>query len=214
MYIPKHFEEPDRTVLHALIKSHPLGAWVTQAGGELLVNHIPFLVDPGRGEHGTLVGHVARANPVWKSFSKDMPSVVIFQGPEGYISPSFYPAKQEHGKVVPTWNYAVVHAHGLPRVIDDADWLLKHVTAMTNLQESRLQATPWAVTDAPADFIQSMIKMIVGIEIPMLSLVGKWKMSQNRAMADRQGAIAGLRERSGDNSDVMADLIERLATNS
>lgn len=209
MYLPKHFEEPDVSVLHALIRSHPLGAWVTQAGGELLVNHIPFLVDPSRGEHGTLVGHVARANPVWKSFSKEVPSVVIFQGPEGYISPSFYPAKKEHGKVVPTWNYAVVHAHGTPRVIDDAGWLLKHVTAMTNRQESRHQAVPWAVTDAPADFIQSMVKMIVGIEIPLDTLVGKWKMSQNRAMPDRVGTIAGLKERGDRASQEVAEVVER-----
>ena len=212
MYIPKHFEEPDVSVLHALIRSHPLSTWVTQADGELLVNHIPFLVDPSRGEHGTLVGHVARANPVWKSFSKEIPSAVVFQGPEGYISPSFYPAKKEHGKVVPTWNYAVVHAHGLPQVIDDAAWLLKHVTAMTHAQESRLQPAEWKVSDAPADFIDSMVKMIVGIEIPISTLVGKWKMSQNRAMPDRLGTIAGLKARGDAGSEEVAAIVERYAS--
>src|SRR5262245_16034387 len=112
MYLPKHYEEPDKGVLHALIRSHPLGAWVTEADGALVVNHIPFLVDSTQGEDGTLIGHVARPNPVWKSFSRHVPSVVIFQGPQTYISPSWYPSKDEHGEVVPTWNYAVVHAHG------------------------------------------------------------------------------------------------------
>jgi transcriptional regulator len=209
MYMPKHFEEHDIGVLHALIRSHPLGTWVTQAGGELLANHIPFLVDPSRGERGTLVGHVARANPVWQSFSKDVASLIVFQGPEGYISPSFYESKKEHGKVVPTWNYVVVHAHGVPRVIDDAGWLRKHVSAMTDLQESRHPPGDWKVTDAPADFIDSMVKMIVGIEIPMLKLEGKWKMSQNRAMPDRLGTVAGLRAR-GDAA--VAAVVEDYAT--
>jgi len=208
MYNPKHFEERDITVLHALIRSHPLSTWVTIAGGELLANHVPFFVDPARGANGTLVGHVARANPVWNSFSKDVPSLVVFQGPEGYISPSFYASKKEHGKVVPTWNYAVVHAYGIPCVIDDAAWLRKHVTAMTDLQESRHPPGEWKVTDAPADFIESMVKMIVGIEIPIDRIDGKWKMSQNRAMADRAGTVAGLRER-GDME--MAALVEHLA---
>jgi transcriptional regulator len=209
MYMPKHFEEHDIGVLHALIRSHPLGTWVTQAGGELLANHIPFLVDPSRGERGTLVGHVARANPVWQSFSKDVASLIVFQGPEGYISPSFYESKKEHGKVVPTWNYVVVHAHGVPQVIDDAGWLRKHVSAMTDLQESRHPPGDWKVTDAPADFIDSMVKMIVGIEIPMLKLEGKWKMSQNRAMPDRLGTVAGLRAR-GD--EAVAAVVEHYAT--
>jgi len=209
MYNPKHFEEHDIGVLHALIRSHPLGTWVTQADGELLANHIPFLVDPSRGERGTLVGHVARANPVWKSFSKDVPSLIVFQGPEGYISPSFYESKKEHGKVVPTWNYVVVHAHGMPQVIDDAAWLRRHVSAMTDLQESRHPPGGWKVTDAPADFIDSMVKMIVGIEIPLLKLEGKWKMSQNRAMPDRLGTVAGLRAR-GD--EAVAAVVEDYAT--
>ncbi len=115
MYTPKHFEERDVTVLHALIRSHPLGTWVTQGREELVVNHIPFLVDSTRGEYGTLIGHVARANPIWKSFAKEMACVVIFQGPQTYITPSWYPTKHAHGKAVPTWNYAVVHAHGVPR---------------------------------------------------------------------------------------------------
>jgi len=192
MYMPKHFEEHDIGVLHALIRSHPLGTWVTQAGGELLANHIPFLVDPSRGERGTLVGHVARANPVWQSFSKDVASLIVFQGPEGYISPSFYESKKEHGKVVPTWNYVVVHAHGMPRAIEDRDWLRAHLEALVSVHEAT-QALPWKIADAPADFIDGLLRVIVGIEIPIATLVGKWKISQNRPEADIDGVISGLR---------------------
>ena len=209
MYNPKHFEERDIGVLHALVKSHPLSTWVTLMDGALVANHIPFFVDATRGEFGTLVGHVARANPVWKSFSKDVPSLVVFQGPEAYVSPSFYAAKKEHGKVVPTWNYAVVHAHGIPTVIDDAQWLRKHVTAMTDLQESRHPPGDWKVSDAPSDFIDSMVKMIVGIEIPIARIEGKWKMSQNRALPDRLGTVEGLKER-GDAE--IAALVERYSS--
>ena len=121
MYVPKHFEERDVGVLHALIRSCSLGTWVTEADGALAVNHIPFLVDSTQGQYGTLIGHVARANVIWKSFARHMASVVIFQGPPSYITPSWYPTKHAHGKAVPTWNYAVVHAHGVPRAIEDKD---------------------------------------------------------------------------------------------
>lgn len=211
MYVPKHFEERDITVLHALIRSHPLGGWVTQAEGALVVNHIPFLVDSEKGEHGTLVGHVARANPVWKSFSREMASLVIFQGPQGYISPSWYPSKHEHGKAVPTWNYAVVHAQGLPRAIEDKDWLLQHVTRLSGVHESG-QAVPWSVSDAPTDYIEKMLNAIVGIEIPITTLSGKWKVSQNRPLADKLGAIAGLHGRADSNSREVAALIQRHAS--
>ena len=208
MYVPKHFEERDIAVLHALIGSHPLGAWVTQAGAQLVVNHIPFLVDSAKGEHGTLVGHVARANPIWRSFSKDMASLVIFQGPQAYISPSWYPSKHEHGKAVPTWNYAVVHAQGLPRAIEDKDWLFQLVTHLTNTHESG-QAVPWSVSDAPADYIDKMLTAIVGVEIPITTLTGKWKTSQNRPFPDKLGTIAGLHGRSDANSREVAALVQR-----
>jgi predicted FMN-binding regulatory protein PaiB len=148
MYMPKHHEETDVGVLYALIGAHPLGTWVTQGDGELVANHIPFLLDPTRGPLGTLVAHVARANPVWRSFSAAVPSLIAFQGAECYITPSWYASKRAHGKTVPTWNYAVVHAHGLPRAIEDADWLLRHVTALTRTHEAKRDA-PWQVTDAP-----------------------------------------------------------------
>jgi transcriptional regulator len=207
MYIPKHFEERDLGVLHALMRSHPLGTWVTPAEGTLEVNHIPFLVDASRGEHGTLVGHVARANPIWKSDSRDRESVVIFQGPQTYITPSWYPSKHAHGKAVPTWNYAVVHVHGVPRAIEDAGWLRQHVEALSDLHESG-RAVPWSVSDAPPDFIESMLKAIVGIEIPITRITGKWKTSQNRPLPDKLGTIAGLYERGDAAAHDMAALVQ------
>jgi len=191
MYVPAHFAETDPAVLHALIRAQPLGAWVAQADGELLVNHIPFYLDAGRGEHGTLVGHVARANPVWKSLPAALPSVVIFQGPHAYISPSWYASKQVDGKVVPTWNYAVVHAHGRPQLVEDRVRLLDIVRTLTEAHEAG-QAAPWQVADAPANYIDKLLAAIVGIEIPIERLTGKWKASQNRSQADKMGTVAGL----------------------
>lgn len=208
MYIPKHFEENRIEVLHGLIKSHPFATFVMHSGSELVVNHVPMLLDPAAGEFGTLRCHVARANPLWKLLPGDIESAIIFQGPYGYISPSWYPSKRENAKVVPTWNYAVVHAFGTPRVIDDAKWLLAHVTQMTEFQESQ-QAQPWKVTDAPPDFVDSMVKAIVGIEIPVTKLSGKWKLSQNRLPADRKGVIDTLGSRSDDDSKTMADWVKR-----
>jgi transcriptional regulator len=210
MYVPKHHEETDLGVLHALIRAQPLATWVTQGDGELLANHIPFLLDPGRGEHGTLIAHVARANRAWQSFSTSVESLVVFQGPQTYITPSWYPSKHAHGKAVPTWNYAVVHAHGMPRAIEDADWLLAHVSALTDLHEGE-QALPWKVTDAPKDFIERLLQSIVGIEIPISRLVGKWKVSQNRPAADRLGVVAGLLSREDAQAREMATLVQRHA---
>ena len=210
MYVPKHFEERNVEVLHALIETHPLATWVTRVDGALVVNHIPLLVDRSRGEYGMLVGHVARANPVWRTLSEDTESVAIFQGPECYITPSWYPSKQAHGKAVPTWNYVVVHAHGVARAIEDKDWLLQHVTAMSDAQEAA-RDEPWKVADAPSDYVDTMLNAIVGIEIPVSSIVGKWKTSQNRSLPDKLGTIAGLFERADESSLQMAALVEQHA---
>jgi transcriptional regulator len=206
MYVPAQFEESDLSVLHALIAERPLGAWVTLSEGELVVNHIPFLLDASRGTWGTLMGHVARANPVWKSLSTSLHSLVVFQGPEAYITPSSYPSKAENGQAVPTWNYAVVHAHGLPRVREEREWLLDHVTRQTDVREAT-EAVPWQVSDAPAGFVEGLLRGIVGIEIPISKLVGKWKVSQNRTRADRLGAAAGLTARGHASALSMAELI-------
>jgi transcriptional regulator len=212
MYTPKLYEETDIGVLHSLIRSHPLGAWVTSIESKLVVNHIPFLVDSTKGQYGMLVGHVARANTIWQSLgSADPETIVIFQGPQTYISPSWYASKREHGKVVPTWNYAVVHAHGVPRAIEDTEWLLQHVSQLVNRHESE-RAAPWSVSDAPPDFIDTLLKGIVGIEIPITTIVGKWKTSQNRSLPDKLGTIAGLYERGDGDSQQMAAFIEKHAT--
>ena len=207
MYIPQHFEEPDVAVLHALVRSHPLGTWVTPVEQQLVVNHMPFIIDSTSGPFGTLRAHVARANPVWKDASTHVESVVVFQGPQAYITPSWYPAKQEHGKVVPTWNYAVVHAHGIPRVIDDPEWLRRHVAELTGVHESEREV-PWQVSDAPSNYIDAMLKAIVGIEIPIARLLGKWKASQNRSIPDRLGVIAGLTESGDGELERMARLVQ------
>lgn len=208
MYLPQVHEERDVSVLQALIRAHPLGTWITQGSDELIVNHIPFLLHANRGEFGTLVGHVARANSVWQSFSKSVHSIIVFQGADSYITPSWYPSKHAHGRAVPTWNYAVVHAHGLPRVIDNEGWLLAHLNELTDAHEAQ-QALPWKVSDAPTEFIDHMIGRVLGIEIPVTKLLGKWKVSQNRPMPDRLGVVAGLMERGDPNAEAMAGLVQR-----
>lgn len=213
MYLPAHFEETDLAILQTLVDAHPLATWVSNAaavdatsadaGRELIVNHIPFMLDRSRGPQGTLIGHVARANPLWRHLSR---SVLVFQGPQAYISPGWYASKQEHGKVVPTWNYAVVHAHGLPRAIEARDELLRIVSHLTDTHE-REQRAPWKVADAPADYIAQMLNAIVGIEIPIDRLVGKWKVSQNRSAADRASTQQGLQASSRGDDRAMASLV-------
>jgi transcriptional regulator len=208
MYQPAAHVETDLVTLHALMRAHPLGAWVTLGTEGLIANHVPFLLDTTRGEFGTLCCHVARANPVWKSFSKELPSVVMFQGANTYITPSWYPSKHEHGKAVPTWNYAVVHAHGTPVLRDDAAWVRTQVDALTQTHEGR-QALPWKVSDAPDDFIEQLINVIVGIEIPITRLEGKWKVSQNRPLGDKLGVVAGLTAQQTDEAQSMAAMVQR-----
>ncbi len=208
MYLPKAHEETSKDVLNGLIKNHPLGCIVTLGKEGLIVNHIPFLLDPTSGEHGTLRGHVARANPMWQDLSTSTESVVIFQGPDSYVSPNWYPGKHQTGKAVPTWNYAVVHAHGFLKVIDDAAWLLKLVTELTDVHEAS-QSLPWQVSDAPRDYIDRMLEMIVGIEIPVTKIVGKWKMSQNRTREDRLGVVAGLDARHDAGAQAVAAWVTR-----
>jgi transcriptional regulator len=212
MYLPKHFEETRTEILHGLIRARPLAALVTLTPGGLEANHIPFEIDPDPAPLGTLRGHVARANPVWRDFSPGLDALAIFQGPDAYVSPSWYPSKQEGGKVVPTWNYAVVHAYGPLRIIDDAAWLRGFVARLTNRHESG-RATPWKVTDAPADYIDKMVGAIVGIEIPIARLAGKWKVSQNRPARDREGAAQGLLYEGGDAATAMAEMVRGVSRN-
>jgi transcriptional regulator len=204
MYQPAAHEEKNVEVMHALVRAHPLGTWVTSAARGLDANHIPFLLDASSGPYGCLRAHVARANPVWRELAGE--SLVVFQGPETYITPSWYPSKHQHGKAVPTWNYAVVHAHGVARVIDDAAWLRAHLERLTDAHEST-QSVPWKLDDAPEDYLQKMIAGVVGIEIAVDRIEGKWKVSQNRPSPDRLGVIAGLLGRGDENSTAMATLV-------
>jgi len=203
VYNPKFNEENDKSILHGLIKSKPLGMWSTLSGGKIVINHIPFVLHEDRGEWGTLVGHVARSNSIWKEFSKESDSVVVFQGEQAYITPSWYPSKHKHGKAVPTWNYVVVHAHGIPKKIEDGEWIFKHLKEMTTIHESE-QSLPWKLSDAPAEYIDKLAKAIVGIEIPINKIIGKWKIGQNKSESDQMGVVAGLKSTKEVNAQVLA----------
>jgi transcriptional regulator len=209
MYLPKHFEETRIDVLHALIRAHPLGALVTRSGEGFEANHVPFEIDPDPAPFGTLRAHVARTNAVWREGTGD--ALVIFQGPDAYVSPSWYPSKRAHGKAVPTWNYAIVHAYGALRAIDDAAWLRAFVAKLADRHESA-RPDRWRVTDAPADYVDTMVAAIVGIELPIVRLVGKWKVSQNWPAADRAGVAAGLATAGGDAARAMAELVRGATT--
>jgi transcriptional regulator len=211
MYLPSHFAEQRPEVLHKLVHDHPLGLLITLADAGLQANPVPFFLDADpAGGPGILRAHVARANPLWRETRADPEALVVFQGAQAYVSPSWYPAKAEHGKVVPTWNYVTVQARGALRAIDDAAWLRAFVTRLTQHHETS-QAKPWAVTDAPPEYIDSMLRAIVGIEIVLSSLVGKWKVSQNRAVADRTGVVRGLHARedaaTAATTNTMADWV-------
>jgi transcriptional regulator len=211
MYLPAMFKEDRSAVLHDLIRAHPLAVLVTLDDSGLVANHLPMEIDAEAGALGTLRGHVARANPVWKAHRPDVEAMVVFQGAQDYISPSYYPSKAVTGKVVPTWNYAIVHAHGPLRAIEDAAWLRRFVEQLTDRYETqRTQGTgevPWKVSDAPEAFIDTMLKAIVGIEIPIARIEGKWKVSQNRSPEDRAGVVAGLRKGADPAHHAMATLV-------
>lgn len=207
MYLPTHFSEQRIAVLHDTIKTNPLGTLISLQESGLQADHIPFTIVPGPGPHGTLHGHVARANPLCQEIDDNQEALIVFNGPQAYVSPSWYPSKNIHGKVVPTWNYVVVHAYGQLSLIHDTDWLLAHVTAMTAQQEARLQQ-PWQVSDIPDGFIDKMLTGIVGIEIVLTRLEGKWKLSQNRSAEDRAGVVAGLLDI--DPQSALAELMSKM----
>lgn len=192
MYLPAAFEEQRPEALHDLITAHPLGTLVTHGADGLDANHIPFELDATAGPHGTLRAHVARANPVWQQ-AGDTEVLVIFRASDGYISPNWYPSKPEHHRHVPTWNYAVVHVHGVLRVRDDERFVRGLVARLTREHEARSQQPkPWKMGDAPADYIDGLLQVIVGIEVEITRLVGKSKLGQNREERDRLGAADGL----------------------
>lgn len=208
MYLPKHFEETRIEVLYEHIRKYPLATVVTLTSGGLEANHIPLVLDSQGSELGVLRGHVARANSLWREFNTEVETLAIFQGPNSYISPSFYPSKNDHGKVVPTWNYAVVHARGSLKVIEDAHWLLQ-LLEKTTLEHEGHRETPWRISDAPADFIEKLLGAIVGLELQITSLTGKWKVSQNQKPIDHAGVIEGLRSEGTEAALAMAELVQK-----
>ena len=211
MYIPRSFDESDRGALHGFIERHPLGALVTASGAHgFFATHLPLLLDRERGALGVLQGHVARANPHHRLAASGDTALVIFSGPDAYVTPSWYPAKEEHGKVVPTWNYMAVHATGMLRFIDDRDFLMAHLDRLTNRHEAS-QSHPWAMHDAPLDFLEQQARAIVGVEIDITSLEGKFKLSQNRSDADVHGVISGLEASTSTHDRAVADAMREHA---
>ncbi|MGA8009388.1 MAG: FMN-binding negative transcriptional regulator [Thiomonas sp.] len=205
MYIPSHFALAQPDDLHRILRAHPLGILVTQTVHGLDANHLPFEFDAARGTLGTLTGHVARANPVWQQCAEGAEVLVIFRGAEGYISPNWYPSKHDTHRQVPTWNYEVVHAHGQLTVHDDEKFVRGVVARLTRIHEAQ-EPKPWKMGDSAPEYIDAMVKSIVGIEIAITCLEGKSKLSQNRELRDRQGAVDALRHR-GENA--LADAMEK-----
>jgi transcriptional regulator len=206
MYQPPAFKEDDHAAMAALMRACPLGLLITAGASGVMANAIPFLYDPATGPHGALRCHVAKANGQWKEIGDGLEALVVFQGSDHYIRPGWYETKRETHKVVPTWNYAMVQARGLARAIEDKMWLAQQIRAVTTMMEGGAPE-PWSVDDAPDDFIASQIKGIVGIEITLTALSGKWKTSQNRNEADRRGVVEGLQALGDGSADMMAALV-------
>ena len=212
MYQPPHHVEERPEVMHALIKAHPLGLLVSTGPDGPTANAIPFLLDADAGAKGRLRAHLARSNPQWREIAANpqAPVLAVFQGIDTYVTPSWYATKRETGKVVPTWNYAMVQVRGIARVVDERDWIAAQIDDRTRVHEHGLKPREWEVSDAPAAFIEAQMRAIVGLEIEIADISGKWKVSQNRPAADRTGVVAGLRASADKpNAAPMADLVER-----
>lgn len=206
MYLPRKYQINDRETVFGIIESHPLGAWVCPSNEGLIANHLPFYLDRTRGPQGTLMAHVARANSAWRQLVPDATSVVIFQGPQAYVTPAWYPDRDEVGNRVPTWNYQVAHVHGSARAIEDPAWLWVMLERLTHAQESR-RSHPWHLKEAPACFIDQLLLEVVGIEIAIDRLEGKLKASQDETMPDRHGTVQGLLAQPEEQARAMAALV-------
>jgi transcriptional regulator len=208
MYLPRHFEETRSEVLHAFMREHPLGTIVVGDGAGISADHVPLHLRRDQGPQGTLIGHVARANPLWRKAAAagdgGLASLVLFQGAQHYISPGWYASKAQDGRVVPTWNYAVVHVYGRLKAIDDAGWLRGMLEELTGVHEAG-RTPPWTMDEAPADYVARMMRAIVGIEVEVLELVGKFKLSQNKPTEDQASTIEGLRATGSPGALAMAD---------
>ena len=209
MYTPKAFEVTDLALLHAAMKQSELATLVTMTTQGLVATHLPLLLEETKGEYGTLTGHVSRANLQWRETVPDAEALIIFLGLDTYVSPNWYPAKQETGRVVPTWNYAAIHAYGRLTFYEDPEWLRNMVTELTKRHEASFPA-PWKVTDAPAVYIDSQLKAIVGFEFNIVRLEGKQKFNQNRSLEDRLGVIEGLRALGEERKSEVAELMEEI----
>ena len=208
MYIPPSNAEHDVDTILAFMEAHPLGILVTSSASDgLFATHLPLLVHRDRAPQGVLEGHLARANPHHRQAGDGAEALVIFAGPDAYITPEWYEAKREHGRVVPTWNYVAVHAYGTLRFVDDPHFLRRHLESLTSRHESP-RAVPWAVSDAPGEYVAQQMKAIVGFELTISRLEGKWKMSQNRSAADIDGVVLGLRESEVPTERAVAEIVE------
>ncbi|HEY3928475.1 MAG TPA: FMN-binding negative transcriptional regulator [Candidatus Koribacter sp.] len=208
MYTPNHFKQEDLAAVQEAMTRSGFVSLVTQTENGLTATQAPVILDPNEGEHGVLRGHIARANEQWKISLQDREGMAIFLGPNGYVSPNWYAAKREHGRVVPTWNYIAVHAHGMVRFSEDSEVLRGIVTRLTEKHEANSER-PWKVTDAPADYVDNMLKAIIAFELRITRLEASWKLNQNRSEADRRGAMEGLREGGNEVSGEMARALER-----
>lgn len=196
MYQSPHFREDRLAAQHSFIRAHPLGLLVSAGQEGLMANLVPFILDDTASPFGTLRCHVSRANPQWRAFAAADEVLVVFTAADAYVSPSWYPSKREHGRVVPTWNYATVQARGRPRLVEDKAWLRAHVSALTDSQEAQ-HPQPWSIEDAPAAFIEAQLRGIIGVEIEIGRIEGKVKASQNKSKADRAGVADGLEAQGG-----------------
>jgi transcriptional regulator len=206
MYIPRANQEDRIAVLHKLMEDQPFASLITMGSSGLFATHIPMMLEQN-GAKGQLRGHISRANPQWRDYTPSVEALAIFSGPQHYITPNWYLEKQESGKVVPTWNYVVVHAYGYLKIIEDGAWLVTHLASLTNIHEAA-SPVPWKIEDAPADYIASQVKGIVGLEMEVTRLEGKWKVSQNRSEQDRNGVAEGLAELNTTESLEMKALVE------
>jgi transcriptional regulator len=207
MYIPRANQEERIPVLHKLMEEQPFASLITMGSSGLFASHIPMVLEQN-GAKGQLRGHISRANTQWRDYSPSVEALAIFSGPQHYITPNWYPEKEETGKVVPTWNYVVVHAYGHLKVIEDAEWLMTHLASLTNIHEAE-SLVPWKIGDAPPAYIASIAKGIVGLEMTIERLEGKWKVSQNRSEQDRNGVAKGLAELNTKESLQMKALVEK-----
>lgn len=211
MYLPRAFREDDPARIQAAVRDFPFAQLVTFGAGGIAATPLPLLFDAEDGPQGSLIGHLARANPQWKTADTAVAALAIFSGPDGYITPSWYETKRETGKVVPTWNYVSIQMRGRISFQEDAETLLGIVTRLTAMHEAG-RAAPWAVSDAPAEFVAAQLRAIVGLRIEITQVSAKWKMSQNRTEADRAGVVAGLRAEGSGEADAVADAVARATT--